>query len=493
MPDKLRLALARLRAYLHKVLRGHDEFFIADPDCALPACRIRPVTEADYAACEEIYRLNEAAHFPPDVFEHFLAYLHSGRAYFLVAEVDGKVRAFGGVSIHAHAGADVAGLGFGMVHPEFRKQGYGTALLLARVATLPPPRKLWLLLITTTGGSETFYGRFGFTFSCRLANPKAGVKLDHYYVKVPPVLQRKCRQLLERASIKLESRSTDVPVVAHNDDEALAQTPRHANLGAPVYDGELIRAVGAGIGSIGLGLAALLFWGGRGLAARAVGFDPVAWVVFAVMCGLTVFCLNAGWRMLLLRPNQNGSLMGPGGWYALSAFFALLGLATGITSVINGHPDGLVVVPLVGLLCAGCIRAARLAGRGKQRRRALVAPANASGPDTANTGHPAGTQASPPSPDADAKPAAHIADSAGMIEIFNDDATPMEFVITALADFLRLERSEAIKLMLQIHRTGSVLVPCDSEAEAARIAALICTRAREQGHPLLCQVAVPEA
>jgi len=73
---------------------------------------------------------------------------------------------------------------------------------------------------------------------------------------------------------------------------------------------------------------------------------------------------------------------------------------------------------------------------------------------------------------------------ADSVAIFNDNFTPMEFVVGTLSDILGVDREAAIKLMLQIHREGSVRVPCATTAEAARIAEKINTRARAEYYPL---------
>jgi ATP-dependent Clp protease adaptor protein ClpS len=91
---------------------------------------------------------------------------------------------------------------------------------------------------------------------------------------------------------------------------------------------------------------------------------------------------------------------------------------------------------------------------------------------------------------ADRSATANLAPGSGRIEFFNDDATPMEFVVNVLSDHLQLDRQAAINYMLGIHRTGSILIPCASYVDAARIVALISAQAREAGHPLRCQVAM---
>lgn len=75
----------------------------------------------------------------------------------------------------------VAGLGFGMVHPAYHRQGFGTVLLLSRLAVLWSPSGRSLVLLNTTGGSETFYCRFGFKFASS-SNEANDFIAQHYFV-----------------------------------------------------------------------------------------------------------------------------------------------------------------------------------------------------------------------------------------------------------------------------------------------------------------------
>jgi hypothetical protein len=78
----------------------------------------------------------------------------------LVAEMEGCVRALGGIATYEDSNA--AALSFGMVHPGYQRKRLGTVLVLARLAALPEPPGRWVVAISTTGGSHTFFKRFGF-------------------------------------------------------------------------------------------------------------------------------------------------------------------------------------------------------------------------------------------------------------------------------------------------------------------------------------------
>ena len=72
------------------------------------------------------------------------------------------------------------------------------------------------------------------------------------------------------------------------------------------------------------------------------------------------------------------------------------------------------------------------------------------------------------------------------IQILNDDATPMNFVVSVLGTHLGLPREDANRTMLTIHILGGVLLPTPTLADARRIAALMMAEAGRLGYPLAC-------
>lgn len=72
------------------------------------------------------------------------------------------------------------------------------------------------------------------------------------------------------------------------------------------------------------------------------------------------------------------------------------------------------------------------------------------------------------------------------IEIFNDDTTPMEFVVEMLERHVGLDREHAIAAMLRIHQHGGALLPLPSREAAQAAADAIARDARSQGHRLAC-------
>ncbi len=72
--------------------------------------------------------------------------------------------------------------------------------------------------------------------------------------------------------------------------------------------------------------------------------------------------------------------------------------------------------------------------------------------------------------------------------LFNDDYTPMEFVVEVLERFFNKNREQATQIMLQVHTKGSGICgiyPLDiAETKVSQVLDL----AKEQGHPLQCNM-----
>lgn len=73
------------------------------------------------------------------------------------------------------------------------------------------------------------------------------------------------------------------------------------------------------------------------------------------------------------------------------------------------------------------------------------------------------------------------------LEIYNDNTTPMEFVVNTLTENLKIKKNKAIELMLTIHTKGGVIVPLESIIEAQEVAERITYAAQKQNYPLVCR------
>jgi [ribosomal protein S18]-alanine N-acetyltransferase len=88
----------------------------------------------DFQACLELCRLNAPDRFPGDTLADFEAYLKEQPPHYLVVEHEGRIIASRGYAMHY---LDFVNFVYGLVHPDWQKQGLGRLLFFARVAQLP--------------------------------------------------------------------------------------------------------------------------------------------------------------------------------------------------------------------------------------------------------------------------------------------------------------------------------------------------------------------
>jgi len=74
------------------------------------------------------------------------------------------------------------------------------------------------------------------------------------------------------------------------------------------------------------------------------------------------------------------------------------------------------------------------------------------------------------------------------VVLFNDDYTPMEFVILVLQQYFALDLDRATEVMLSVHYEGKGVAGVYPRDIAETKAQLVNRHARSQGHPLLCQI-----
>lgn len=75
-----------------------------------------------------------------------------------------------------------------------------------------------------------------------------------------------------------------------------------------------------------------------------------------------------------------------------------------------------------------------------------------------------------------------------VVVLFNDDYTPMEFVILVLQQYFGLDLDRATEVMLSVHYEGKGVAGVYPRDIAETKAQLVNRRARAEGHPLLCQI-----
>jgi len=76
--------------------------------------------------------------------------------------------------------------------------------------------------------------------------------------------------------------------------------------------------------------------------------------------------------------------------------------------------------------------------------------------------------------------------------LLNDDYTPMEFVVEVLEMFFRMNREQATHVMLTVHTQGKGVCGIYTRDIAETKAAQVNQYARENQHPLLCEIEASE-
>lgn len=124
------------------------------------ACRVREFDPDDLDACVEVWASNQPDSISAADRESFIDFLRAGTTYFLVVEDAGDVIACGGIEMVGDP--DSATLVHTMVHREYQRRGYGSALLAAQLSLLEDEGRSIDLWIRTDEESAGFYERLGF-------------------------------------------------------------------------------------------------------------------------------------------------------------------------------------------------------------------------------------------------------------------------------------------------------------------------------------------
>jgi len=74
------------------------------------------------------------------------------------------------------------------------------------------------------------------------------------------------------------------------------------------------------------------------------------------------------------------------------------------------------------------------------------------------------------------------------VVLYNDDYTPMDFVVTVLEQFFHMQRARAIQIMLQVHNQGKAVCGIFTKDVAQTKMHHVNNFAKENDYPLLCQV-----
>ena len=76
------------------------------------------------------------------------------------------------------------------------------------------------------------------------------------------------------------------------------------------------------------------------------------------------------------------------------------------------------------------------------------------------------------------------------VVIYNDDFTPMEFVVEVLENFFRLNREKATQIMLHVHTRGKGICGTYTKDVAETKVTQVNEYSRKHQHPLLCGLEV---
>ncbi|WP_027859814.1 ATP-dependent Clp protease adapter ClpS [Marinobacterium jannaschii] len=74
------------------------------------------------------------------------------------------------------------------------------------------------------------------------------------------------------------------------------------------------------------------------------------------------------------------------------------------------------------------------------------------------------------------------------VVLLNDDYTPMEFVVEILMLFFHMDEEKATQVMLSVHTQGKGVCGVFTREVAETKAAMVNQYARDNKHPLLCEI-----
>jgi len=191
------------------------------PSKKLPSASIRPFCERDFEECCEIYRLNEPERFPDGYYQHFKDFIGKRRSLFLVAVLCDRVIGFGGVRLFPPPDDNQANLNFGMIHPEYQKMGYGSILLLTRLAILPEPSPRIFAGLSPVKLSENFYTRFGFRYNSTYRDSFDNRSTDLFCIALTVEDWKTCKLVLNDAGITINIDPAEIPRIAFEEPNGL--------------------------------------------------------------------------------------------------------------------------------------------------------------------------------------------------------------------------------------------------------------------------------
>lgn len=178
---------------------------------------LRAYTPTDRGACLAIYADNEAENkpgrIPPGFRSQFAQTLDRPDYLKLVLCRGDRAAAVGAIARFPRSMSFAyVWLAFGLVHPTLHGQGLGTALMLARLASLPEPVEPTRVVLSNTISSEGFVKRFGFEYQGKEGTRPGGDVFDVRAAVLTVEAWRRCREIIADVGIALEQ-LPEVPVM----------------------------------------------------------------------------------------------------------------------------------------------------------------------------------------------------------------------------------------------------------------------------------------
>lgn len=177
-------------------------------DSYIRPLQFRLYTPADLDVCSALYASNESGHVPAGYRPDFERWLADGQTLILVGESDGAPVACGGVAYQNSY--DVAALTFGIVHSQHHRCGFGTTLLVARLALLEPDTRGCTVSMEVTSASFSFYRRFEFQ-GCVVTRDARGNCFGSFSRLITPSDVSRRQQLLASAGAAVPA-GCEIPI-----------------------------------------------------------------------------------------------------------------------------------------------------------------------------------------------------------------------------------------------------------------------------------------